>query len=65
MEQTYEENNKQPVILIAHSMGALMALHFLNQQDQGWKDQHIKNMVTLSGAWGGSMKAIKVYAIGM
>lgn len=64
VEKTYQENNNQPVILIAHSMGALMSLHFLNQQDQAWKDQHIKTLVTLAGAWGGSMKAIKVYAIG-
>lgn len=57
-------NGNTPVILLAHSMGGLMSLHFLNQQTQKWKDQYIKSLVTLSAVWGGSMKAIKVYAIG-
>lgn len=41
-----------------------MTLYFLTQQTQAWKDKYIKSMVTLSGVWGGSIKAIKVYAIG-
>ncbi|CAH0556856.1 unnamed protein product [Brassicogethes aeneus] len=64
IEETYEENGKAQVILLAHSMGSLMSLYFLNQQSQYWKDTYIKNMVTLAGVWGGSMKAVKVYAIG-
>ncbi|XP_044266833.1 phospholipase A2 group XV-like isoform X1 [Tribolium madens] len=64
IEQTYTENNNQPVIIIAHSMGGPMSLFFLNQQTQDWKDKYIKSLVTLSGAWGGSVKAVKVYAIG-
>ncbi|KYB27268.1 Group XV phospholipase A2-like Protein [Tribolium castaneum] len=64
IEQTYTENNNQPVIIIAHSMGGPMSLFFLNQQTQDWKDKYIRSLVTLSGAWGGSMKAVKVYAIG-
>ncbi|XP_065162884.1 phospholipase A2 group XV-like isoform X2 [Atheta coriaria] len=64
IEETYAQNNNTPVILIAHSMGGPMTLYFLNLQTQAWKDQHIKSMVTLSGAWGGSVKAVKVYAIG-
>ncbi|KAJ3653351.1 hypothetical protein Zmor_012607 [Zophobas morio] len=64
IEQTYEENNNQPVMIIAHSMGGPMALNLLNNQTQQWKDKYIRSLVTLSGAWGGSVKAIKVYAIG-
>ncbi|XP_019876595.2 phospholipase A2 group XV isoform X2 [Aethina tumida] len=64
IEDTYSMNGNTPVILLAHSMGGLMSLHFLNQQTQKWKDQYIKSLVTLSAVWGGSMKAIKVYAIG-
>lgn len=41
-----------------------MSLYFLNMQTQAWKDKYIKRLVTLSGAWGGSVKAIKVYAMG-
>jgi lysophospholipase-3 len=64
IEQTHADNDGQPVIIIAHSMGGPMTLQFLNQQSQDWKDKYIKSMVTLSGAWGGSVKAVKVYAIG-
>ncbi|CAH1953902.1 unnamed protein product [Acanthoscelides obtectus] len=64
IEDTYDENDKTPVIIIAHSMGGPMALYFLNLQTQSWKDKYIRSIVTLSGVWGGSMKAVKVYAIG-
>lgn len=50
--------------MVAHSMGGLMSLHFLNMQSQWWKDKYIRSLVALSGVWGGSVKAIKVYAIG-
>lgn len=64
IEDTYEENNKTSVMLIVHSMGGPMSLYFLNQQEQAWKDKYIKRMIALSGVWGGSVKAIKVYAMG-
>lgn len=64
IEDTYKDNNNSPIVLIAHSMGGPMSLYFLNLQTQKWKDQYIKCLITLSGAWGGSIKAIKVFAIG-
>ncbi|XP_060518883.1 phospholipase A2 group XV-like isoform X2 [Cylas formicarius] len=64
IEDTYEENNKTSIMLIAHSMGGPMSIHFLNKQKQSWKDKYIQRLVTLSGVWGGSMKAVKVYAVG-
>ncbi|KAK4878912.1 hypothetical protein RN001_007058 [Aquatica leii] len=64
IEDTVHDNNNTPMIIIAHSMGGPMAAFFLSQQTQAWKDKYIKSMVSLSGAWGGSVKAIKVYAIG-
>lgn len=64
MEETYNMNGKKAVILIAHSMGGPMTLVFLQQQSQKWKDQYIRAFVTLSGAWGGSVKALKVFAVG-
>lgn len=64
VEETYTMNNNTKVILIAHSMGGPMCLHFLHMQKQKWKDKYIQSMITLSGAWGGSMKAVKVFAIG-
>lgn len=64
IEDTYRENGNTPVVLIAHSMGGPMCLHFLHQQAQKWKDTYIRALISLSGAWGGSTKAIKVYAVG-
>ncbi|CAG9768922.1 unnamed protein product [Ceutorhynchus assimilis] len=64
IEDTYEENNQTSVMLIVHSMGGPMSLYFLNQQPQSWKDKYVKRLVALSGAWGGSIKALKVYAMG-
>lgn len=64
VEETYRINANQPVIILAHSMGGPMSLHFLHSQSKSWKDQHIRALVSLSGAWGGSVKALKVFAVG-
>lgn len=64
MEETYRVNDNQPVIILAHSMGGPMSLHFLQSQTESWKDKYIKALVALSGAWGGSVKALKVFAVG-
>lgn len=63
-EETYKINNNTPVTLIAHSMGAPMTLIFLQRQTQKWKDKYISSLISLAGAWGGSVKALKVFAIG-
>ncbi|XP_058802629.1 phospholipase A2 group XV-like [Phymastichus coffea] len=64
VEETYVMNNNQPVTLIAHSMGGPMCLIFFQRQSQKWKDKYINSMITLAGVWGGSVKALKVFAIG-
>ncbi|XP_028128275.1 phospholipase A2 group XV [Diabrotica virgifera virgifera] len=64
VEDTYKENNNTPVVLLAHSMGGPMTLTFLNKQTQSWKDKYIRCLISLSAVWGGSVKAIKVFAIG-
>ncbi|XP_015509870.2 phospholipase A2 group XV [Neodiprion lecontei] len=64
VEETYIMNNNQPVTLLAHSMGCPMTLLFLQQQSQKWKNKYIESMITLAGVWGGSVKAVKVFAIG-
>ncbi|XP_059058162.1 phospholipase A2 group XV-like [Achroia grisella] len=64
VEDTYTMNNKTAVTLLVHSMGGSMALHFLRLQTQSWKDQYIKRLLSLATPWGGSMKAVKVFAIG-
>lgn len=64
VEETFTYNGKKRVILLAHSMGGPMSLHFLQQQSQAWKDKYIRALVSLSGAWGGTVKAMKVFAVG-
>ncbi|GFG39948.1 hypothetical protein Cfor_09005 [Coptotermes formosanus] len=64
VEETYRINDNKRVVILAHSMGGPMSLHFLHSQSKSWKDQHIHALVALSGAWGGSVKALKVFAVG-
>lgn len=64
VEETYARADNQAVTLIVHSMGGPMSLHFLQQQSQKWKDQYIARVISLAGAWAGSAKAVKVFAIG-
>lgn len=64
IEETYIMNNNTPVTLVAHSMGGPMTLIMLQRQSQKWKDKYINAMITLSAVWAGSIKAVKVFAIG-
>ncbi|KAJ0182152.1 hypothetical protein K1T71_002874 [Dendrolimus kikuchii] len=64
VEETYNQNNKTSVTFIVHSMGGVMTMHFLKLQTQRWKDQYIRRIISLSTPWAGSMKALKVFAIG-
>lgn len=41
-----------------------MTLLFLQQQPEAWKTKFISKIISLAGAWAGSVKAIKVYAVG-
>lgn len=64
IEATFVFNGNVPVTLLAHSMGGPMTLLFLQKQTQAWKDKYISKFITLCGAWAGSVKAVKVFAIG-
>ncbi|XP_050529312.1 phospholipase A2 group XV-like isoform X2 [Daktulosphaira vitifoliae] len=63
-EEVYAQNNNTPVVFIVHSMGGCMSLQFLRLQTQKWKDKYIRALVSLAGAWGGAVKALKVFAVG-
>lgn len=64
VEESYGANENTPVTLLCHSMGCPMSLKLLQMQSQAWKDKYISKFITLAGAWGGSAKSVKVYAIG-
>jgi len=64
VEETFAQNGNKSVVIVAHSMGAPMTYTMLQKQTQAWKDKYIKALVSLSGAWAGSVKALKVYVVG-
>ncbi|XP_058814274.1 phospholipase A2 group XV-like isoform X2 [Topomyia yanbarensis] len=64
VEETYTLNKNMSITFIVHSMGAPMTLLFLQMQTQEWKDQYIRRVISLAGAWGGSVKTIKCFAVG-
>ncbi|XP_038662810.1 group XV phospholipase A2 [Scyliorhinus canicula] len=63
IESMYEQYGG-PIVLIAHSMGNLYTLYFLNHQTQEWKDQYIKCYIALGAPWGGVSKTLRVLATG-
>lgn len=41
-----------------------MILQFLQQKSQIWKDKYVKQFISLSSPWGGSMVTIQALSIG-
>jgi lysophospholipase-3 len=54
VEEAHAQNGDR-VTLLAHSMGGIMAHDFLRQQSQAWKARHIRQLVTLSTPWKGTV----------
>jgi lysophospholipase III len=64
VEETYTMNHDEPITFISHSMGAPMLMIFLQKQTETWKQKYIARMISIAGAYGGSAKALKVFAVG-
>ncbi|XP_058502608.1 group XV phospholipase A2 [Solea solea] len=67
LQQMIEEMAEKaggPVVLIAHSMGNMYTLYFLNQQPQAWKDRYIKAFISLGAPWAGVAKTLRVIISG-
>lgn len=65
VEQTYEVNNGKPVTLLSHSMGSLVAYHFLIQAvSQDWKNKYIDQFVSMAGPWLGASRVLRALVSG-
>lgn len=64
VEYAYNINGNISVTFVVHSMGGKMMLYFLQQMPQDWKDKYVKQMITLSVPWGGSVQAIQALSVG-
>lgn len=64
IEETYEINGQQRVILMCHSLGCIRSVHFLNNQSESWKNKYVHEYVALSAPWGGSVDALVAELIG-
>lgn len=62
-EEMYNTSG-QRVVYLLHSMGGPITWYFLGHQPQSWKDKYVEAVISLAGAWGGSIKAVKVYTAG-
>lgn len=64
IEYAYNLNDETPVTFIAHSMGGLMLLQYLQSKELTWKDKYIRQVITLNTPWGGSVQSILATAVG-
>ncbi|PAA92155.1 hypothetical protein BOX15_Mlig020808g2 [Macrostomum lignano] len=53
IEDSFHRASGRKVVLVAHSLGGKLMLHFLHSQPQHWKDQYIGHFVAIGGAFGG------------
>lgn len=58
IEETYAANGNTSVVMVSHSLGCKMTLHFLHSKSQVWKDKYIKAFVAVAGPFGGAASSV-------
>lgn len=56
---------ENPVIIIGHDLGAVVANYFLVNAMQEWKDRFIDKFISVSGTFGGCPKALRAVLSGV
>ncbi|KAJ7562146.1 hypothetical protein O6H91_03G056400 [Diphasiastrum complanatum] len=64
IETASSSNDDKPVVLVAHSLGALWTLYLLNQQPIEWRQKYVGRFIGISAPWGGSVLEMLIYASG-
>ncbi|KAL6052470.1 DDHD domain-containing protein [Balamuthia mandrillaris] len=67
VETLYENNQKQKVVIIAHSMGNRVVSYFLHamaKTEKEWLDKHIYAWTAIGAPWLGSPKALRAVISG-
>uniref|UniRef100_A0A1I8IMT1 Lecithin-cholesterol acyltransferase-like 1 n=1 Tax=Macrostomum lignano TaxID=282301 RepID=A0A1I8IMT1_9PLAT len=58
IERSYAANGNKPVVIVGHSLGCKVILHFLHSRSQAWKDKYVKDFVAAAGPFGGSASSV-------
>lgn len=64
IEATFMKNKMKKIVLVSQSMGCPYTLIFLQKQNKDWIDKYISTWITISGPWGGAVKALRAYISG-
>eukprot|EP00475_Leptophrys_vorax_P015994 TRINITY_DN2237_c0_g1_i2.p1 TRINITY_DN2237_c0_g1~~TRINITY_DN2237_c0_g1_i2.p1 ORF type:complete len:290 (-),score=64.27 TRINITY_DN2237_c0_g1_i2:49-918(-) len=59
IEETYQLNGNERVLIVTHSMGGPVALYFLNQMSADWKQKFIQAYVPIAPPFGGAAGVLK------
>lgn len=64
IESAYSRNANRKVVLVAHSLGGLFTLYFLNRQSVAWLQKYVSHFVSIATPWGGTAEQMKTFASG-
>ena len=59
VETAVHKNGGLPAVLVAHSMGSLVSLYFINRQGPEWTKMHLASLIAMSAPLEGAVTALK------